>query len=376
MTRFTLWLKRPEVRLWLIMVIFLIIGGVFCWLLWQQPESLGVEPESVLRDRLLVGAGVATASLLLFINLFFINTRLLGRRAFRQTRKQAGNDEDLNEENTRQDKPHHAELQDIKTRLRRRYGLFWRYKVRLLMVVGETPEITALAPRLAEQGWLEGQRTVLLHGGSLHQPADATRLAELRKLRRSRPLDGVVWALTQSQSRGAQWMDDGLRSLEKSGEALRYQPPVYLWQVCDSRWGQDGRVTQPVGAILAASAGPDTLERQLLSLLPALREQGMQQVFAEQRHDFLLRLAHSLETTEAMRWRQVLTPWFADYAARIPLRGLMFSLPEISATAEGVHEKPGRHRPAGRGYWMTVWLRAVAAWVCRGSKVCVTACWP
>lgn len=44
------------------------------------------------------------------------------------------------------------------------------------MVVGEPDEIAALAPQLAEQGWLEGQRTVLIHGGSLQRPADETGL--------------------------------------------------------------------------------------------------------------------------------------------------------------------------------------------------------
>ncbi|WP_032485804.1 hypothetical protein, partial [Yersinia pestis] len=81
-----------------------------------------------------------------------------------------------------------------------------------------------------------GQRTVLIHGGSLQRPADETGLSEWRKLRRGRPLDGIVWAMTAAQSGTPQWMDNGLRTLEKMGAALRYQPPVYLWQVCDSDW--------------------------------------------------------------------------------------------------------------------------------------------
>lgn len=66
----------------------------------------------------------------------------------------------------------------------------------------------------------------------------------------------------------------------------------------------------------------------------------MQQVLAQPSHDFLLRLGQSLKNKQAARWRQVLTPWFADYATRIPLRGLMFSLPEVSTNASAnVHEK-------------------------------------
>lgn len=340
MTRFISWIKRPEVRLWLIMVMFLLAGGLICWLLWQQPEWLGVEPDSTLRDRLLVGAGVATVSLLLFVNLFFINTRLLGRRMFKQARELAGGkDTALNEENPQEDKTYCEEIRVLKTRLRRRYGLFWRYKVRLLMVVGEPDEIAALAPQLAEQGWLEGQRTVLIHGGSVQNSADEAGLSEWRKLRRGRPFDGIVWAITAAQSGTPQWMDNGLRTLEKMGATLRYQPPVYLWQVCDSEWAQDTRVEQPVGVVFPAKATPEAVELQLRSLLPQLREQGMQQLSVEPHHDFLLRLAQSLEQGDATRWRQRLTPWFTEYASRIPLRGLMFSLPAVSTSAARVHEK-------------------------------------
>lgn len=134
------------------------------------------------------------------------------------------------------------------------------------------------------------------------------------------------------------------------GAALRYQPPVYLWQVCDSDWPQDSRTEQPVGAVFPAKATPEKVEQQLRALLPQLREQGMQQLSIEPHHDFLLRLAQSLDQGDAARWRQRLTPWFTEYAARIPLRGLMFSLPDTSASAAQVHEKAGRYRPVGRGY--------------------------
>ncbi len=123
------------------------------------------------------------------------------------------------------------------------------------------------------------------------------------------------------------------------GAALRYQPPVYLWQVCDSDWPQDSRTEQPVGAVFPAKATPEKVEQQLRALLPQLREQGMQQLSIEPHHDFLLRLAQSLDQGDAARWRQRLTPWFTEYAARIPLRGLMFSLPDTSASAAQVHEK-------------------------------------
>ncbi|MCW1246282.1 hypothetical protein OC610_17840, partial [Pseudomonas sp. SAICEU22] len=56
-------------------------------------------------------------------------------------------------------------LARLRETLRHQYGPLWRHKVRLLLIVGEPTEITAIAPQLADKKWLEGQRTVLLWGG-------------------------------------------------------------------------------------------------------------------------------------------------------------------------------------------------------------------
>ncbi len=340
MKRIALPIKKPEVWFWIVALLFLLASAVLCWLVWQHPERVGLIPGTPQRDRWLTGLVVGTGILTLCALLSYVGTRLSGRKHFDELRQQAqGDDAPLPEENAKAGETQQGEPSRLKTRLRRRYGLFWRYKVRLLMVVGEPDEITALAPQLAEQGWLEGQRTVLIHGGSLQNPADETGLSEWRKLRRGRPFDGIVWGMTAAQSGTPQWMDNGLRTLEKMGAMLRYQPPVYLWQVCGSGWPQDTRAEQPVGVVLPAKATPEQVELQLRALLPQLREQGMQQLSVEPHHDFLLRLAQSLDQGDATRWRQCLTPWFTEYTARIPLRGLMFSLPDTSASAARVHEK-------------------------------------
>jgi type VI secretion system protein ImpL len=317
----------PTVITFIATLTLLIFLGGLAWWFWAEKKSTDW---NIVRNLVMV---------CIFIWIIALSILTLVFIASRQFIKDKVNTPESPLKSRRKKLQASSESAIIKARLRRRYGLFWRYKVRLLMVVGEPEQISALAPKLTEQGWLEGQRTVLIHGGSLHTAVDESRPGEWRKLRRSRPLDGIVWAMTESQSKTPQWMDDGLRSLEKTGEALRYQPPVYLWQVCESRWPQDARIEQPVGAVFAANATPETLEAQLTSLLPRLREQGMQQVFAHPQHDFLLRLAQTLGDTGATRWRQIVTPWFNEEARRIPLRGLMFSLPQNTRSSAGVHEK-------------------------------------
>lgn len=330
MKRIALPMIKPEVWFWTITLLFLIAGILMCWLIWQHPARVGLIAGTAERGHWLTGLMVGTGIVALCALMSFVGTRLSGRKQFDEIRQQArGDDIPAPEKAEKADVLFHGESSQLKNRLRRRYGFFWRGKIRLLMVVGEPAEIAALVPGLTAQVWLEGQRTVLLHGGSLHAAGDGPRLDAWRTLRRPRPLDGVVWALTGSQSQTPQWMDNGLRSLEKTGRALRYQPPVYLWQICDSAWPQSGRAEQPVGALFPDNADPQTIERQIQSLSPQLREQGMQQVFATGRHDFLLRLAQSLAATGAARWRRVLTPWCTESARRIPLRGLMFSLPDV-----------------------------------------------
>ncbi|TDB40409.1 type VI secretion protein VasK, partial [Photorhabdus khanii subsp. guanajuatensis] len=157
-------------------------------------------------------------------------------------------------------------LNELGDRLHRRYGMFWGYKVRILLLVGEAEQVEAIAPGLTTQHWLEGHRTLLLWGGSLHTEPDAAQLAALRRLRRFRPLNGIVWALTEQQSAQPVWMDKALRMLQKQAQQLHWQAPVYLWQVCHSLWSQEGRVTQAVGCFLPERCTPDIVEAQLQQL--------------------------------------------------------------------------------------------------------------
>ncbi|MFA8088210.1 ImcF-related family protein [Klebsiella oxytoca] len=242
-------------------------------------------------------------------------------------------------------------LTELRQYLRRRYTRFWRHKVRLLLVAGEPAHIAAIAPGLAEKQWLEGHRTVLIYGGTLSLAPDTERLAALRKLRRSRPLDGIVLALDKAQATSAS-LDNHLRTLEQVGEALRWQPPVYLWQVTDSAWPQDTRISQTVGALFPPGATPEGVAQQLRAILPSLGERGMQQLCADPAHDYLLRLGRTLEGSGIARWRTLLTPWLTERLQRVPLRGLMFSPPLAPDTTAG--ETPHPHRWSAPAVWQGV----------------------
>ena len=209
----------------------------------------------------------------------------------------------------------------------RRYSFFWRRKVRLLLVTGDEAAIEQLVPGLQQQQWLEGNRTVLICGGNLTTEPDKEKYTALRKLRRGRPLDGIVRVIPPSLNLTPQISDNDLRGLEKISELLRYSAPVYLWQLCDSAWSQAKRPEQTAGATFPLRANADDITRQLELMLPALRAQGMRQVVENNSHDFLLRLGQHLQDGGIARRAQQLVPWLSTSQQRVPLRGLMFSLP-------------------------------------------------
>jgi len=222
---------------------------------------------------------------------------------------------------------------DIGTVLRKRYHLFWRRNVRLLLITGDETAIEQLVPGLQENQWLEGNRTVLIYGGSLASEPDREKYTALRKLRRGRPLDGVIRVIPPAFNLTPQMSDNDLRGLEKISELLRYSAPVWLWQLRDSKWSQAKRIEQVVGAHFPLRAKESDIIGQLELMLPALRTQGVNQAAENNRHDFLLRLGQHLKDGGIARWAQQLTPWLFISQQRVPLRGLIFScLPDKKST--------------------------------------------
>jgi type VI secretion system protein ImpL len=211
--------------------------------------------------------------------------------------------------------------------LRRRYTPFWSHKVHLLLVTGDEAAIEKLVPGLQQQHWLEGNRTVLIYGGSLTAEPDKGKYTALRKLRRGRPLDGIVRVMPETLNLTPQISDNDLRGLEKISELLRYSAPVWLWQLCGCEWPPAIRPEQAVGVSFPLRAQADDITRQFQRLLPELREQGVSQIAEKNSHDFLLRLGRDLKSDGIVRWTRQLAPWLYSSQQRIPLRGLMFSLP-------------------------------------------------
>ncbi len=141
---------------------------------------------------------------------------------------------------------------------------------------------------------------------------------------------------------------------------------------------------QAVGVSFPLRATEEDVARQLAQMLPTLREQGMHQIAADTRHDFLLRLGQQLIDGEIAQWRRQLAPWLTASRQRLALRGLMFSLPE-PRTVDPYQETDTS--PAGQPHLLTLpvtWQGIVddcrrlrghhVEW--RGSGAWRAVCWP
>lgn len=328
MRRFLSMFKKPEIVFWLMALIALVGSITLAGIVYWRPERLQLIRATSSWYAWLNGT-VATSIALVVIGIFlFFGARAEGKRSFSKELQQAKGD-DVKVPPKEEATPLSAAVkisQQIRAHLRRRYTLFWHRKVRLLLVTGADAAIEQLVPGLQQQQWLEGNRTVLIYGGSLTLEPDKEKYAALRRLRRGRPLDGIVRVMPVSLNLSPQISDNDLRGLEKISQLLRYSAPVWLWQLCDSNWPQAKRPEQVVGVSFPLRAKEDDIICQLERMLPALRAQGVSQVAENNSHDFLLRLGQHLKDSGIARWAQQLLPWLAASQQRVPLRGMMFSL--------------------------------------------------
>ncbi|MBE3513765.1 ImcF-related family protein [Enterobacter cloacae complex sp. I2] len=322
--------KSTEGRYLAVTLIFFLLLAAMTFMVWKHPDIAGIQDGSQQQTYWLIAGGCISGCTLIMQVVHLWAALSAGKKEFNAlVANTRGDDEKKKWENDNVPvNPAVVMCDRIRVHLRSRISLYWRGKVRLLLITGDEAAIEQLVPGLQQQQWLEGNRTVLIYGGSLTTEPDREKYAALRKLRRGRPLDGIVRVLPQSLKLTPQISDNDLRGLEKISELLRYSAPVWLWQLCDSNWSQRTRPEQAVGATFSLRAKEDDIIRQLERMLPALRTQGVSQVTENNRHDFLLRLGRHLRDGGIVRWAQQLLPWLPVSQQRVPLRGLMFSLPE------------------------------------------------
>ena len=334
--------RRAGAAIWIIAVL-----AVFAWLIWRFGASLGlVENRHKLLVFLLVIIIGITACLL---------PRLLAhlKRQSHRERGQADKVYAPSEQKISAPRQPAFDVSALRDRLRDQHGVFWRRRVRLLLVIGEPDQIHAIAPTLANDLCLVGQGAVLLWGGSAQAMLDQPFMQQWAGLCRWRALDGVVWALNKTQLADDTLMGEGARQLQRLAQRLRWHLPLHVWHVADTSWSQPTRDRQPIGCLLPPRLTAEILASTLENLLDPLRSAGLAQMQDASHHDFLLRLSRDLQVEGIARWRHALAPLLGIFSRGVPLRGLWFSPPlpptdtalEMDKAWQGVfNDKPVKRR--------------------------------
>jgi type VI secretion system protein ImpL len=308
----------------------LLLGGVLGLAVWQFPERLGIRAGSDQQAFWLWAITVTTLITVMLLGGYHWLGRQVGRSGY--SPGPADDVLELAPAKSKSAEPNPGTK--ARAYLREHYGPLWRYKVRLLLVVGEPDHVEAIAPGLTDKHWLEGQHAVLLWGGRAQDELKVTFAEQWQGLSRWRALDGVIWALDKTRSSDAAAMSQGVRRLQDLARSLHWQLPIHLWQVCASLSAQTGRETQSVGVSLAARFTAQQLEDSLTQLVEPLRQLGWKQMKVKITHDFLTRLSRDLHAEGIARWRKALTPLLGEFAYGLPLRGLWFSLPLPAAQVQ------------------------------------------
>lgn len=224
----------------------------------------------------------------------------------------------------------------IRPELLTRYGKRHLKKLNIYLLLGSSDIIEHLSPGLSLDGWQEREGTVLIWGGEVATSGvDSELVRGLKRLRRRRPLDGVIW-LTEStfapvllgnglepQDCNSTVADSLSRYLHELFQTLGWRAPVWSWHLTISEVSDE--VTAP--AILsfpAQTLSPQTFASATERLVPALIAQGTQALLAQPQHTYLLTLARYLQQEGRQQLATLLAP-FSSPMRRLPLAGLLFS---------------------------------------------------
>ena len=314
----------PTVLLMALVIAILVSVGAAAWWFWAAPQIFS---QAFLTDLLLKAVACWALLFSMAVVVWHIMQRGIGTLVRRPHQPSLPPPSETIDASLVGSLRHH---------LRLHYGLFWRRKVRFLLLVGDPAQVDAIAPGLTEHHWLEGNGTVLLWGGNLADTAPTDQAKWLKQGRAGRPIDAIIWALTEPQGEDAQAMNTGARYLRDLSRALGWQAPLYLWQVCHYRFAMPTPTAQPVGCLLPPKATTVELTARLQALVEPLRAQGLAQMQGgDTAHFFLLRLARDLRSTGIAHWARVLAPLLAEFARGTPLRGMQFSLARREGPVQG-----------------------------------------
>ncbi|MDR2224825.1 MAG: type VI secretion protein VasK [Providencia sp.] len=223
----------------------------------------------------------------------------------------------------------------IKNYLHFHYGLFWRRKVSIQLLIGSPAAVDKLAPRLSHEIWQESNGTVLIYGGEVAATVNDENVLMLKQLRRCRPVDALIWVTENTvidqfmhstlnvHHLNAATSDMASRFIYGLFKALKWQAPVWVWNVSDNP--ELCSADAPAVLCLTEPYGqPEQLTPALRELVPLLSVHGAQALSVNLTYTYWLILAQFLRESGSEELAVRLAP-LTSGLRRLPFAGLAFS---------------------------------------------------
>ncbi|QYY29874.1 type VI secretion protein VasK [Cupriavidus pinatubonensis] len=212
------------------------------------------------------------------------------------------------------------DLDDLRSELRQRYGLRWRYRLPWLLLIGDDAAIAQRLPDLDEQGWLITPHAVLVRS-----KLETARLKQLSKLRRRRPIDLVVLVLDGATTPLKERYGTHAFSiaLARVAESLRWSAPIHALEIVHA--SSISPADMPVIACeVSRQANSSGIEAALHALRDQLSEQSLERLPQNGREIYLGQLSQWLDGRA-----KALANWLGGLEGgtrrKLPVRGFAFA---------------------------------------------------
>ncbi len=214
---------------------------------------------------------------------------------------------------------------DLKHQLKQKRRFRWAYTEPWILLAGDSAAVTALMPELAAKGWQTTDDAVLLWGGlTADGRLDELWLRQIRRLRRSRPLDAIALVLddTMPLPEYAHEKNRWSLHLARIAEILRWSAPVYVVDAA----GADSvhcNGTPVTGCELNRPVDASVIETVLLELRDRLADRSVYQLADNHKDTYASELSKRLDTRGALlaRWIASLSDW---QRRPLPIAGAFF----------------------------------------------------
>lgn len=153
--------NKKRMSTWFIILLILITGGFF---IWVENPLIHIPTMEEKQNASLLVAGVCIIILLFDDAIVRLWQMIISKNYFHRLNMLSGLV--IGGNKSKKDiKDSRAEiLNHVLTYLLHNYGRRWRAKTRILLVMGDAPQVDQLVPELTSQRWVEGDGVVLIWG--------------------------------------------------------------------------------------------------------------------------------------------------------------------------------------------------------------------